>query len=734
MVARRNLTPDARRWQKFRLSCAGLCFLIATLLLMRSGEPPRASAADAAPARSGVTIVVPLPIVGSVDQQVKKAIDQALEGLPADGPRPVLILEFRPKTGQSGDGSELEAAYALARYLLDPKLSKVSTVAYLPVTLQGHALLPVLACGQIVMEPNAQVGQVVNRETIVDRGMHNDYEFVATQRLTIPWPLVQAMLNPELSVFKVKKGDQSLIVLSDELEKLKTVGDVKEISTLVDRDKPALFTGERLRELGFVTHLVKDRAALAAALQLPASAVDDDPSLRGAAKPLLIHLDGPVQLDKVNFITRTLQQRLQKGDVNFVCLEIDSAGGSLDDSMRLAQTLAELSDQNIRTVAFVPRKARGDAALLAIACDQLVVTEGAILGGSGEADVAPHAREGLAVAVRSLVEGRARGWSLPLALVDRELAVARYSHAGDNRVAYFCDEELAEQEQPDTWQKVSELPTRDGLTGRQADEVGLARFVVESFDELATIYHWESAPERLQANWAHLLVEYLAKPHIAGILLFIAFFTMSIELMTPGVGLAGFISGVCFLLYFWANVLQGTAGALEILLFVGGLACIAIEIFALPGLGAFGIGGVLMIISSVILASQTFVIPRNAYQFEQLPRGVMMATAACLGVIISLTVFRKYLHKAPVFNRMLLKPPSGAQLDEQSRREALVTFDHLLNKRGVTLTPLTPAGKARFGDQLVDVVSDGEFLPRGASVCVIEAVGNRVVVKGLEQV
>jgi membrane-bound ClpP family serine protease len=246
---------------------------------------------------------------------------------------------------------------------------------------------------------------------------------------------------------------------------------------------------------------------------------------------------------------------------------------------------------------------------------------------------------------------------------------------------------------------------------------------------LKQIYHLETEPERLQPNWAHLLIEQLARPEIAGFLLFIAFFALMMESMSPGIGVPGFVSAVCFMLYFWANVLHGTAGALEILLFVAGLIFIALELFALPGFGVFGIGGVLMVISSVILASQTFVIPRNAYQLEQLPRSIMMVTAAMTGVIVALIVFRKYLDKAPVFSRMMLKPPAPEQYDELNRRESLASFDHLLHKRGKTATPLTPAGKANFGDQLVDVVSDSGFLPRGADVYVVEAYGSRVVVR-----
>ena len=43
--------------------------------------------------------------------------------------------------------------------------------------------------------------------------------------------------------------------------------------------------------------------------------------------------------------------------------------------------------------------------------------------------------------------------------------------------------------------------------------------------------------------------------------------------------------------------------------------------------------------------------------------------------------------------------------------------------------PLHPAGKARFGAQLVDVVTQGEFLETDATVEVVERRGNRVVVR-----
>ena len=63
----------------------------------------------------------------------------------------------------------------------------------------------------------------------------------------------------------------------------------------------------------------------------------------------------------------------------------------------------------------------------------------------------------------------------------------------------------------------------------------------------------------------------------------------------------------------------------------------------------------------------------------------------------------------------MLEPPAGDEAEFIRRREALVDFRDLLGMRGTTTTQLTPSGKARFGDQLVDVMADGEVIDRGAA-------------------
>jgi len=48
---------------------------------------------------------------------------------------------------------------------------------------------------------------------------------------------------------------------------------------------------------------------------------------------------------------------------------------------------------------------------------------------------------------------------------------------------------------------------------------------------------------------------------------------------------------------------------------------------------------------------------------------------------------------------------------------------------GEVTSKLRPAGKARFGDAVVDVVAMAEFLDKGTRVEIVQIHGNRVVVK-----
>ncbi|HXS25135.1 MAG TPA: NfeD family protein, partial [Gemmatimonadales bacterium] len=53
----------------------------------------------------------------------------------------------------------------------------------------------------------------------------------------------------------------------------------------------------------------------------------------------------------------------------------------------------------------------------------------------------------------------------------------------------------------------------------------------------------------------------------------------------------------------------------------------------------------------------------------------------------------------------------------------------LVGRRGIALTDLRPSGTAGFGDERVDVVTEGEYLRQGTAVEVVRSDGYRHVVR-----
>ncbi len=727
--------------------CMAGLFLLAADLAKTPPEPTdegnsvargaaEADSPSAVARQFGRLIRIPLPITGSADTQVKRAVEKALAEMPAKGPRGVLVFEFSSRQNQFGQGSDFGRALALARYLSSRELSAAKTVAYIPQAVKGHAVLAAMACEEIIMAPDAQIGEAGIDEPVeepVGATLRIGYQEIANRRRTIPGEVALGMLDKNLEVLKVETEVSPEFVLRSELDDLKKKHTIQSQKVLSRPGQLAQFSGREARELGFVKYLAADRGALAKALSLSPQALEDDPSLADDWHAVIVRLKGPIHSQSVARVERTVEDQIRDQGANFICLWIDSPGGSLSDSMNLANFLAELDRSKVCTVAYVPAEARADAALIAMACDQLVMNHEAVLGGAGAANFSP---EDLQLARETLRESwgpkKSRSWSLTAALVDPNTRVFRFTHRRDGRVEYFSDAELRSQADPEGWNQGEEVTKAPGplvLKGDPAQELGLARHVVNDFAGFRQLYGLENELILAEPGWAEYLIGALAEPAVAWLLLLIGGAALYAELQAPGIGVGGFVAGVCFLLYFWSKHLDGTAGWLEVLLFAAGVCCILLELFVLPGSAIFGLGGGLLVIGSLVLASQTFVLPRNDYQMAQLQNSLMGLLGVGVGVVVLAMLMHRYLPHTRLFSHMMLEPPSDAELEDLAHRESMVDFEHLLGCQGVAATQLTPSGKARFDNQLVDVMADGEVISRGAEVVVVAVHGNYLVVR-----
>jgi membrane-bound serine protease (ClpP class) len=732
--------------RQFRLVCI-LCGLSAL-----GGSPVLVPAAqaqeDERPAEAqrlnrGALVSVPLPIPSGGAELIKTKIERAVERLSdtavPGGDRPVLVLEFRP-TGRSayGESTSFEAALSLARFLMSKEIAAVRTVAYLPQTIKGHSVLVAMACEQIVMAPEAEIGDAGIAERgaeVIDPSIVEFYRHVAVSRRTIPEQVAIGMIDPALEVLKVKTEQGAVqYVTSQELEELKETSTIVDSETVIRPGTLGNFVGREARQMDFAKHLAANHDELATALALSESALIEDQATLGQWRPVFIEVEGPITPRKARQVANMVAEQRDRHGVNWIGVQIDSAGGDIEACLNMADTLARQDPAEVRTVAFVTGQASGGAALVALACDQLVMAGGATLGGGGfeplDADLLPQSVRTLETSLAGRID---HPWSVLAAMIDPQIEILPHRHRETGRVRYMSAAERDAYDDRESWQRAGEPLNAPGellsLSAEEAKELGLAWQVVQNPDDLYHIFGFERAPPKVKPNWALEFVEALAAPGFAILLLIIGFVGLYIELQTPGLGFGGFIASVAFLLFFWSKFLDNSAGWLEVLLFVSGMCFMLLEVFVLPGFGIFGFGGGLLVIASLVLASQTFILPHSAREMAELRNSLLVVTAAGVGTIATALALRRYLPKAPMFNLLMLSPLEAEERDELEYREVVADFSDLVGQRGEATTHLRPAGRAEIAGELVDVIAEGGTIDRGTTVEVVFAKANRVIVR-----
>ena len=147
-------------------------------------------------------------------------------------------------------------------------------------------------------------------------------------------------------------------------------------------------------------------------------------------------------------------------------------------------------------------------------------------------------------------------------------------------------------------------------------------------------------------------------------------------------------------------------------LLILGFVLVLMEIFVIPGLNIFGLIGFLSVVAGV--------------SFAYIKMGFAAAAVVAAIGMIGTAILIRSTFKMRSWQRLLLGSKMSRESGYNSSKPSRET---LLGQRGEALTPLRPAGRARFGDSAVDVVSEGGFVERGAEVAVVKVAGNRVVVQ-----
>ncbi len=422
-----------------------------------------------------------------------------------------------------------------------------------------------------------------------------------------------------------------------------------------------------------------------------------------------VPIEGTIDLGLAPFVERVVKGATAN---DIVLLRMNTFGGRVDGAVRIRDSLL---NARATTVIYVSGRAISAGALIALACDTIIMSPGATIGdampvqmGGGEGDDKVKTSEKAISYMREEMAATAKAKGRPpefaRAMVDPDVEIKDVIEKG----------------------KLLTLAADDAV------RLKVAEALAPDFEAAVKLLNLgQAARVATDTHWAEKIARVLTDPIISSLLMTFGVLGLLIELYTPGFGIAGILGLVCLAVFFLGQYTAHLAGWEELLLFGIGVTFLAIELFVTPGFGVMGVIGLVCALAGIVMALVELDLPLDVsldlgyLQHALTVAGIRIAILLVVVVAATALLF-KHFPETRFGKHIILGSETAAEAGYVSQRERA---DELVGKRGVAVGALRPAGIAEIDGQRVDVVSLGDFIKQGSAVEVVQVDGNRVVVK-----
>lgn len=428
------------------------------------------------------------------------------------------------------------------------------------------------------------------------------------------------------------------------------------------------------------------------------------PSLATAQKKILtMNIDNVID-PRMNRYTELALDEAEDSEAELIIIEMDTYGGAVNDADDIRTRLLESS---IPVWVFINKDAASAGALISIACDSIYMAPGSSIGAATvvtqDGSAAPDKYQSYMRSImRSTAEARNRDPNIAEAMVDEDIEIEGITEEGEvvtlstsEAIEYgFCEAEVS---------SIEEILKRNGI-----DDYTISEF---------------------QLSGAEKVIRFFLNPIISGILILIIIGGIYFELQTPGVGFPLLAALIAVTLYFIPYYLNGLAENWEIILFIVGVALIALEILVIPGFGIAGIAGLVFAIGSLILV----MLNNDLFDFSFVKASeIFQATATILAGLFGSLILMFFggvrLTNTRIFKRIALQ----AVQNRSEGYTASFKEESMVGKTGIAYTVLRPSGKVLIEGALFDAYTRGDYIDKNDKVIVINEEGTSLKVKKAE--
>jgi membrane-bound serine protease (ClpP class) len=449
---------------------------------------------------------------------------------------------------------------------------------------------------------------------------------------------------------------------------------------------------------------------------VPVTAEPAAPAADDTAPVYVIPIEGQIEGALLYVIRRGLAEADAK-QAAAVILVMDTPGGALKAT---GDIIASIQASDVPVYTFVNQQAFSAGAIIALSTKAIYMAPGSVIGDALPIMISPiggvqemsesveeKAVSAVAAQVRSAAQSAGHNPELAEKMVRRELEFK----IGDKVIS-----------------PAGHLLTLTSKEASQPDADGKPLLSAGTLPDLPAVIQALGLSGRPIVTMQITSTEKIARL-IAGaapILMMLGFLGIYIEIKTPGFGLPGILGAVCLALFFWGHHIAGLAGMEDLILLVLGILLLLVEILLIPGFGITGILGICFIFISLV-GAMVRIVPGGPLlpPWEDLMPPLRTTTIAFVGTGAIALILGKFLPKSRLFGRLTLS--SATRADEGYTASPDTT--KWIGSKGIALTDLHPVGAARIDGQRLDVVTSGEYINKDEPVEIIEAHGNRLVVK-----
>lgn len=405
-----------------------------------------------------------------------------------------------------------------------------------------------------------------------------------------------------------------------------------------------------------------------------------------------------------------------KADV--IVLHMNTYGGTvLDaDSMR-----TKVLNSRIPVYVFIDNNAASAGALISIACDSIFMREGANMGAATVVNET-------GAAMPDKYQSYMRSIMRSTAEAQGKVTVAV---GNDTLTKWRRDPKIAESMvDPDIYIKgIIDSGKVLTMTPTEAIKYGYCEGVrkdVREVIEKAGFKNYEIREYR--KSGLDKIIGFLVNPLVSGILIMAMIGGIYFEFQTPGIAFPIGIAITAAILYFAPLYLEGLAANWEIIIFVVGLILLAIEVFIIPGFGIFGISGIVLMISGLILSLLDNVI----FDFDGVEPSRVSTAVGTVLISILLSFFlsiwassKLFASRKGIFRNFALHTTIST---ERSYVGVDQEDESLVGKQGIAQTVLRLSGKVSIEGAVYDAMSEGTFIEKGERIRVVRHEAGQVYV------